>query len=55
MTLRDSFGNSLLHIACLNGHLEVSIALMDAGADIDDKNENEETPLHLAATKGHIQ
>ena len=29
--------------------------LLDAGARIDMKNEKEQTPLHLAAEKGHLK
>jgi ankyrin repeat protein len=55
LNLRDFVGDSLLHVACEEGNLEVAVALMDAGADIDEKNENEETALHLAASKGHLK
>jgi ankyrin repeat protein len=55
LNLRDFVGDSLLHVACEEGNLEVAVALMDAGADVDEKNENEETALHLAASKGHLK
>ena len=34
-----------LHAACHNGHMEVAMALVDRGADVDAKNENQKTPI----------
>jgi ankyrin repeat protein len=31
----------------------VVVALLDAGADVDDKNDEEENPVHVAAREGH--
>ena len=55
MNLRDCEGDSLLHVACREGKLEVAVALLDAGADVDEKNEAEDTALHLAVTFGHLK
>ncbi len=41
-----------MHVAAQNGFLEVAVALLDAHADADVKNEDEESPLHLAAKEG---
>ena len=49
---RDSDGSTPLHCASWKGHVEVAEALLDAGADINDHNENSHwgtTPLHAAA------
>ena len=34
---------------------EVAVALIEAGADVDAKNEGEETPLHVAAKEGNTK
>ncbi len=42
-------GESALGIAALFGHTSVSKALIDAGADLNGKNNDGSTPLHMAA------
>src|SRR3954464_11782669 len=52
LTPRDSDGSTPLHCAAWKGHVQVVEALLDAGADINDHNENSHwgtTPLHAAA------
>ena len=51
----DRRDNTPLHIAAQHGFLSVAVRLMDAGADVDNKNEDEETPLHLAAKEGRTR
>src|SRR5262245_33096186 len=49
---RDKDGSTPLHCAAWNGHADVATILLDAGADIDDHNQNGHwgtTPLHAAA------
>jgi ankyrin repeat protein len=49
---RDTDGSTPLHCAAWKGHAEVVEALLAAGADIDDHNQNDHwgtTPLHAAA------
>ena len=53
--VNDRYDNTPLHIACSKGYLEVAEALLDAGAQIDNKNEDEQTPLHLASKFGRIR
>lgn len=49
---RDTDGSTPLHCAAWKGHVAVALALLDAGADINDHNQNSHwgtTPLHAAA------
>ena len=49
---RDKDGSTPLHCAAWNGHAEVATILLEAGADINDHNQNGHwgtTPLHAAA------
>lgn len=49
---RDKDGSTPLHCAAWNGHVETVRSLLDAGADINDHNQNSHwgtTPLHAAA------
>jgi len=40
---------------CAGGHEEVVRVLLDAGANVEDHNENGHTPLMEAASAGHVQ
>ena len=51
----DRYDNGPLHMACERGFVEIAVALLDAGADVDNKNEDEQTPLHLAAKNGRTK
>ena len=42
-----------LHQACLNGHLDVVHLLIDNGTSIQQQDENGQSPLMLAASKGY--
>lgn len=50
---QDDSGNTALHRACANGHLDVAVILFDRGAKYL-KNESLSTPLHWAAMNGHL-
>lgn len=45
----DHSGQSLLHIACLFNHSAIALALVKAGAALDVKNQQDETPLDVAS------
>ena len=48
----DRYDNSPLHEAARRGYVDTVRALLDAGTKIDNKNEDEETALHIAAEQG---
>lgn len=50
---RNSYGNTPLHIACLNGNLNICQDLVGAGASIEAVNFRGQTPLHIAAASTH--
>lgn len=47
-------GNTPLMFACAGGHEEVVSILLEAGANVEDHNENGHTPLMEAASAGHV-
>ena len=47
-------GNTALTYACCGGFEDVVVLLLDAGADVEEPNENGHTPLMEAASGGHI-
>ena len=48
-------GKNALHISCENGHLQVAEILLAKRAYADAKTKAGETPVSLAASKGHNQ
>jgi len=48
----DVYDNLPIHAASAAGNAECVRILLEAGADVDNKNEDERTPLHLAAING---
>lgn len=48
-------GNTPLMFACAAGHGESVRTLLEAGARVEDHNENGHTPLMEAASAGHVQ
>jgi len=44
-----------LHLAALNGHVEVAKFLFQHGANCNPKDYEGSTPLHLAALNGHVE
>lgn len=51
----DRIDNTPLHVACERGYHAIALTLIEAGADVDNKNEDERTPLHLAAKEGRVK
>ena len=39
----------------MRGYTKTVAALLDGGSVIDNKNEDEETALHIAAEEGHVK
>lgn len=52
MEVRDHRENVPLHVAAQRGNYECVELLVQAGADMGSKNEDEQTPMHLAAIEG---
>lgn len=44
-----------MHYAAKNGDLETMEILATNGADVQQKDKNNETPLHLAAFRGNLE
>lgn len=40
--------------ACAGGHVDAVRVLLEAGANVEDHNENGHTPLMEAASAGHV-
>lgn len=43
----DEHGNTLLHIACQNGHKRLAKILLRGGADVNLQNMRGQSPLHF--------
>jgi len=54
-TLCDSRGNSPLHAAASQGHVEVIRYLVGRGLDVNQTNQSQWTPLHWAACNGRTE
>ena len=52
LEVNDQYDNLPIHIASQCGNVECVKQLLEAGADVDNKNEDEMTPLHLASIYG---
>jgi ankyrin repeat protein len=48
---RNKYGNTLLHVAAMNGHTEMVLFLLDKGIKLTTKNNAGSTPLHYAGTQ----
>lgn len=52
-TEKTSLGNTPLHIASKNGHMDIVKALLKKGANVNARNKRENTPLHIASKIGY--
>ena len=51
---KDSYGDSLLHLAVREGNVEIINYLVSMGANINIQDLNDETPLHTAVNIGNL-
>jgi len=51
----DHMGNTALHYSCTFGHYEITVKLLELGANPNIKNTTGETPLHKAVWKNYIK
>lgn len=52
---QDEWGNTALHVAVYENHLETVDALIGNAADLNIQDKLGETPLHVAVRRGHTQ
>ena len=52
---KDGAQRTPLHHACINGHMELAMALVDRGADVDARDEAQRTPLHITSDNGDME
>ena len=50
----DNYGQTPLHIAVKNGHIEVTRQLLNLGADSSKEDFNKMNVLHFCASKRHL-
>ncbi|KAJ3547132.1 hypothetical protein NM208_g1667 [Fusarium decemcellulare] len=55
VSMKDSLGNTLLHLAVKQDNLEVVNLLLDRGSDVNISGSRGRTPLHEAAAEGKLE
>jgi ankyrin repeat protein len=53
VNLADEDGETALHLACLEGHLDIVHQLLRAGVEVNPQTDLGDTPLALATLQGH--
>jgi len=56
--LKGSYGfdkKTVLHIVCRMGDAEIAKLLIEKGADVNAKDQDDKTPLHSASENGHLK
>ena len=53
--IMDGSGNTLLAVACQNGHKRLSRVMLKRGADINSQNKRGQTPLHYCFAFDHLE
>lgn len=53
--IRTNTGDSLLMLACCNGHLDTARLLLEKGAAPNLRNDQRLTPLECADSRGHTE
>ena len=51
----ETYQRTALHFACVNGNMELAMALVDRGADVHARDVDQRTPLHDACINGHLE
>ncbi len=54
-TMANGSGRTALWPACMNGHAAIVTILVDAGADVDQADNEGDTPLYVACDNGHTE
>jgi hypothetical protein len=54
VNVKDVSGSTPLNDAALNGHIEISLLLLQNGAEMNARSNYGSTPLHYAAIHGHV-
>lgn len=54
ISMKDEDANTPLHLAARSGHIEVAVALLNAGANVTAKNQEGLTPSDTAIENGHL-
>ena len=52
---KDDYGNTIFHIACKKGNLEMIKLLIEKGIDLNTQNDSGNTSLHYACNKGNLE
>jgi len=55
LNMGDGLGNTCAHLASLGGHAGILKKLVEARADLKKENGRSGTPLHAAASVGHLK